>query len=91
MANALILRQPGATIVAMQASPHPPTSWRHWLPPYVAVFAAIGLLRSLSALQSYQRSGGTRAWEPVLWESSSVLVVALLLLALYRWVQHTEA
>ncbi len=74
----------------MQATSHPPTPWRQWLPPYVAVFAAIGLLRSLSALQSYQRSGGERAWEPVLWETSSVLLVALLMLALYRWVQHTE-
>jgi two-component system, LytTR family, sensor kinase len=77
--------------IAAASPPQPDTPWRRWLPVYALLFTAIALLHSLSELQSYHRGGGTRGWEPFLWEFSSVLCVAVLLLALYRLVRRTEA
>ena len=66
-------------------------SLARWLPPrwrwpYALLWAAVALLLSLAALQDYHRSGGTRDWEPLLWEFSSVLCVALLALAVHALV-----
>jgi hypothetical protein len=54
---------------------------RRWLPWFIAFVAGIALLNSLAALQDYQRGGGTRAWEPFLWEFSSALLMGPLSLA----------
>jgi hypothetical protein len=59
---------------------------RRWLPPYIALLGAVGLLLSLAALQDYRQAGGTRAWEPFLWEFSSVACVGLLALAVHAGV-----
>lgn len=56
---------------------------RRWRLPYFAVLGIIGLLLSISALQSYRLSGGTRPWEPFLWEFSSVVVIGTLALAVH--------
>jgi hypothetical protein len=48
---------------------------------YTAFVAGVALLNSLAALQDYQRAGGTRAWEPFLWEFSSALFLGPLNLA----------
>lgn len=61
---------------------------RRWLPPYLLTFVAVALLLSLSELQGYVKRGGTRPWEPFLWEFSSVVCVGLLTLALYRLTRH---
>jgi len=71
-------------------TPSTATPLRRWLPVYLLLFSAIALLQSLSALQGYRRSGGRLNWEPFLWECSSVLLVALLAVALYRLVERTE-
>jgi hypothetical protein len=63
---------------------------RRWIVPYLLLFSAIALLHSLSELQAYHHSGGTRDWEPFLWEFSSVICVALLTLGIYRLVKHME-
>lgn len=54
---------------------------RHLLPLYIAFVLGIALLNSLASLQDYQRGGGTRAWEPFLWEFSSALFMGPLSLA----------
>ena len=46
---------------------------------------AVALLLSVAALQDYRRAGGTRDWEPILWEFSSVACMTLLVLAVARW------
>ncbi|MGM9481879.1 sensor histidine kinase [Roseateles sp. NT4] len=56
---------------------------RRWRLPYFAVLGIIGLLLSISALQSYRLSGGTRPWEPFLWEFSSVVVIGALALGVH--------
>jgi sensor histidine kinase YesM len=58
---------------------------RRWLPPYLLFMAAIGALLSVAALQDYRRGGGTRDWEPILWEFSSVACMTVLALAVGRW------
>jgi two-component system, LytTR family, sensor kinase len=59
---------------------------RHWPWVYAGFWLAVLLLVCISELQAYHRGGGQQDWEPVLWELSSVPVVALLALALHRWV-----
>jgi hypothetical protein len=59
---------------------------RRWRLPYLALLAVIGLLLSMSSLQSYRVSGGTRPWEPFLWEFSSVSVIGALALAVHALV-----
>ena len=59
---------------------------RRWRLPYFAVLAVIGLLLSVSALQAYKVSGGTRPWEPFLWEFSSIAVIGVLVLGLHALV-----
>lgn len=59
---------------------------RRWLPSYIALLTAVGLLLSLAALQDYRQAGGTRAWEPFLWEFSSVVCVGLLALGVHAGV-----
>jgi two-component system, LytTR family, sensor kinase len=59
---------------------------RRWWLPYTALLTIIWLLLSGSALQAYRLGGGTRDWEPFLWEASSVLVIGLLALGLHRLV-----
>jgi len=56
---------------------------RRWRLPYIALLAVIGLLLSVSALQSYRLSGGSRPWEPFLWEFSSVSVIGTLALGVH--------
>lgn len=45
----------------------------------------MGLLQGTSALQHYLRDGGRHAWEPYLWELSSVGVTGVLAPQIYRW------
>lgn len=52
---------------------------------YAACVLAIGLLLSLAELQHYLARGGQHAWEPFLWELSSVLMTGLLGPLIYRW------
>jgi hypothetical protein len=59
---------------------------RRWRLPYLALLAVVGLLLSASALQSYRLGGGTRPWEPFLWEFSSVAVIGVLALGLHAFV-----
>jgi len=59
---------------------------RRWRLPYLALLTVIGLLLSASALQAYRLSGGTRPWEPFLWEFSSVLVIGALALGVHALV-----
>lgn len=54
-----------------------------WRLPYVALLTVVGLLLSVSALQAYRRDGGSRPWEPFLWEYSSVLVIGALALGVH--------
>lgn len=61
----------------------PPPRWRL---PYVALLTVVGLLLSASALQAYRLSGGTRPWEPFLWEFSSVAVIGGLALGVHALV-----
>lgn len=61
---------------------------RRWRLPYVALLAVIGLLLSASALEAYRLGGGTRPWEPFLWEFSSVVVIGALALGLHALVGH---
>ncbi len=56
---------------------------RRWRLPYVALLVVVGLLQSVSALQSYRQGGGERPWEPFLWEFSSIAVIAWLALAVH--------
>ncbi|MBW8846329.1 MAG: histidine kinase [Burkholderiales bacterium] len=56
---------------------------RRWRLPYVALLIVVGLLLSASALQAYRLSGGTRPWEPFLWEFSSISVIGLLVLGVH--------
>lgn len=48
---------------------------------YIVFVAGMALLNSLAALQDYRHAGGTRAWEPFLWEVSSALLLGPLNLA----------
>lgn len=73
-----------------QASSHPLAGRRHALA-YGVFWLAVGVLQSLAALQDYVRRGGGQAWKPWLWELSSVLVVALLALAVYRYVAWVQS
>lgn len=52
---------------------------------YACALLAIGLLQGTAALQHYAAGGGTRPWEPYLWELSSVLTGGALALPVYRW------
>ncbi|MFG6460652.1 sensor histidine kinase [Roseateles sp. DXS20W] len=56
---------------------------RRWRLPYFALLAVIGLLLSVSALQTYRLSGGAHPWEPFLWEFSSVVVIGGLALGVH--------
>ncbi|MDG0856863.1 sensor histidine kinase [Roseateles puraquae] len=59
---------------------------RRWRLPYLALLTVVGLLLSASALEAYRLSGGTRPWEPFLWEFSSIAVIGLLVLAVHALV-----
>jgi two-component system, LytTR family, sensor kinase len=59
---------------------------RRWRLPYVALLAVVALLLSASALEGYRLSGGTRPWEPFLWEFSSIVVIGLLALGVHALV-----
>jgi len=52
---------------------------------YPALLLGVGLLQGLAEMQKYLAQGGRHAWEPFLWELSSVLCTGLLALAVYRW------
>jgi hypothetical protein len=54
--------------------------------PYVLTWTAVALSLSVAALQDYHRGGGTRDWEPFLWEFSSVVCMALLTLGIHALV-----
>lgn len=56
---------------------------RRWRLPYVALLTVVGLLLSTSALQAYRLSGGTRPWEPFLWEFSSIPAIGMLALGVH--------
>jgi len=57
-----------------------------WRLPYIALLTVVGLLLSASALQAYRLGGGSRPWEPFLWEFSSVLVIGALALGVHALV-----
>ena len=57
---------------------------------YIFFWIGVGLLLSLAALQAYMRHGGMHLWEPILWETSSVFVVASLMPLIYRWVNFAD-
>ncbi|HEY0953577.1 MAG TPA: histidine kinase [Roseateles sp.] len=57
-----------------------------WRLPYAALLTVVGLLLSFSALQAYRNGGGTRPWEPFLWEFSSIVVIGLLALGIHALV-----
>ncbi|MEO6276379.1 histidine kinase [Roseateles sp.] len=59
---------------------------RRWRLPYLALLTVIGLLLSASALEAYRLGGGTRPWEPFLWEFSSVLVIGALAVGIHALV-----
>ncbi len=69
----------------MPAPPDDDLPLRRWLPPYLFFMAAIGALLSVAALQDYRRGGGTRDWEPILWELSSIVCVTGLALLVGSW------
>lgn len=56
---------------------------RRWRLPYFALLAVIGLLLSISALQTYRLTGRGHPWEPFLWEFSSVVVIGALALGVH--------
>lgn len=60
-----------------------PARWR-W--PYVGLLATVAALLSASALLAYRLRGGSRLWEPVLSECSSVAVIGVLALQLHALV-----
>jgi two-component system, LytTR family, sensor kinase len=64
----------------MRLEPLLPRAWRL---PYALVWLAVGTSMSVAALQDYRRGHGTRDWEPLLWEFSSVVCVAGLALAVH--------
>jgi hypothetical protein len=59
---------------------------RRWWLPYATLLTTVWLLLSASALQAYRLGGGTRPWEPFLWEASSVMVIGVLALGLHALV-----
>jgi two-component system LytT family sensor kinase len=56
---------------------------RRWRLPYLALLTVVGLLLSASALEAYRLQGGSRPWEPFLWEFSSVAVIGVLVLGVH--------
>lgn len=52
---------------------------------YACLLTGVALFFAVAELQHYLRNGGRHAWEPFLWEFSSVLVVAGLLPLIFRW------
>jgi hypothetical protein len=63
--------------------PREPLLPRPWRLPYALIWLGVGASMSVAALQDYRRGHGTRDWEPLLWEFSSVLCVAGLALAVH--------
>jgi len=63
---------------------------RRWRLPYLALLTVIGLLLSASALQAYRLGGGTRPWEPFLWEFSSIGVIGALALGVHALVGRLQ-
>jgi two-component system, LytTR family, sensor kinase len=59
---------------------------RRWRLPYVALLTVVGLLLGFSALEAYRKDGGSRPWEPFLWEFSSIAVIGALALGLHALV-----
>lgn len=55
-----------------------------WLA-YFGFFIGVGVFLAIAELQHYLRAGGQHAWEPFLWEISSAVTTAFLVLALYHW------
>ncbi len=62
-----------------------PFRLRRWLPLYLLLMAAVGLLLGIAAWQDYRQAGGRRDWEPFLWEFSSIACMAGLGLAVGAW------
>lgn len=62
-----------------------PFRLRRWLPLYLLLMAAVGLLLGIAAWQDYRQAGGRRDWEPFLWEFSSIACMTLLGLAVGAW------
>jgi len=48
---------------------------------FAAVWVLFWILMNVTAVQDYVRDGGSDYWKPVLWESSSALVITLLVAA----------
>ncbi len=59
---------------------------RRWRLPYLALLTVVGLLLSMSALEGYRLSGGTRPWEPFLWEFTSLALIGPLALGIHALV-----
>jgi two-component system LytT family sensor kinase len=56
-----------------------------------AAWALFWILENTVAVQDYLRDGGTALWQPLLWESSSALVVTCLLLLQRRLTRESDA
>lgn len=69
-------------------TPAPARRSRALVGAYAALLLAVGLLLGGAELQHYLARGGRHAWEPLLWELSSVLCTGVLALAVYRWHRH---
>jgi hypothetical protein len=52
---------------------------------YVGVWLVAGIFLAVAELQHYTARGGTRPWEPFLWELSSTLTSSALVLLVFRW------
>ena len=55
-----------------------------WLA-YAGFWLGVGLFFALAEVQHYVRAGGTRVWEPFLWEISGSLTAGILALVVYRF------
>lgn len=72
---------PALTLVPNSSSAQRRLLW--WA--YAALVLGVGLLLSVAEFQHYQARGGPHPWEPFLWELSSVFIIGLEAIALYRW------
>ncbi len=77
----------GSTIRA--DSSVPPSRLRFWAL-YWASWALLGLALALADYQRVLRGDGRKAWEPFVLELTSVLAIAVLALAIYRWLHFLE-
>ena len=79
-----------ATRTAVRPPPAPRRLDRLWLA-YAAFWLGTGLLLALAEWQHYVQRGLPHPWEPFVWELSSVAVIAVLALGVWRLDQRVMA